>query len=720
MKNNFISLLWVTVLAVAVGLACAACGGGDGGSDLVVPEEVQAVLDQTLDEAVTLPVREASGSMSGLREKLETKFPDVAKLIAGGDDTGKALLAELSGTPEWKDDMRLAIIAYAIEARGDKAALPGLRKFLGDNVNGDLYITPNFVAHAILALEGTLNPDMDLGWYTGDQMLALAGGATDIPIPLKADNVPNRKSCTKKYVFADGNGQPIYFTNEAGNQEKAIVSGTIFASSEVTPLASEGAKEKVKNGGGTYVNDDPEFPGSPNKQFNCAGYVTRHFNGGKKWVGDPAVILRSMSKAGLMEEVAEGDAKPEDLVFYYFSSGICGHVAEVKRLDGLVFKDIIVRNADGQSGLWEAKINAPYFTGVDGAEATYPTRKIFRWKNGVKPTVIPDPDAPTDPSSCDYVKPPDENNGCTENCGFDHEGKIYLGTTPYGELNPLSVGLFAIFPADGQYTLISPRAIDGIAVSPDGTMLAAGYLGGTGQYLGDPQLIIFDVTSNGFAVLRSIFKLTDEDDPPEQLTNPAWLMDGKTLVVNNVGFLRLYDYELDKGSDKIWTGDRSTCSPTDNRVLIEGSGGLVGLVDAQKGAYTDYDPWDIPAHFQLIDSVDEALIFSVSGTTSDWTRPKWSPVDDRFLFVNAKDKTLHVATLSGGGASVGGDQTLVSGKPVGAAAWSPDGDKVAYAVTAKEADSGGIWVLTLSTSKHDWVLKTSLNDLWLIDLAWGK
>lgn len=282
-------------------------------------------------------------------------------------------------------------------------------------------------------------------------------------------------------------------------------------------------------------------------------------------------------------------------------------------------------------------------------------------------------------------------------------GRLYLGSTPYGEQDQMNQGLYLITPGDGKKRLISPRSIDGVAISPDGTKLAAGMLAETG---GDPQLAVFDATDPAFKLLRGVFEVR-EGSGPDQLTGPTWAKDSNTLVVSRVGDLHIYDYAKDKGSRKIIGGWQAALSPVDNRLVVAGDG-LSVLDDALKGAYT-YDPWT--EEMYVFETPREGALTPIPGAPSDATKPEWSPDGASVVFVSKG--TVWVIPAAGGSPKA----LTPDGWKATAPVYSPDGSYVAF-VRLEAEPEGGIWAVRADGTEPKQILRTAMDHIWGTDLDW--
>lgn len=287
-------------------------------------------------------------------------------------------------------------------------------------------------------------------------------------------------------------------------------------------------------------------------------------------------------------------------------------------------------------------------------------------------------------------------------------GRIYVGASPYQQPAEMTHGLFVITAVDGKWLQISPRAIDGVAISPDGSKLAAGMLQETGMGPGDPQLAIFDAIDPGYKLLRAVFRVLPWQNGPQQLTGPTWSSDNNTLIVSDVGALHIYDYAKDKGSRKIMSGWLSAWSPKDNRLVVAGNG-LSMLDDARKGAFT-YDPWTQETN--VFETPRQGAVTPIAGVPNDASHPTWSPDGSRVLFISSG--VLMSTTPAGGNATALTPADWKARAP----AYSPDGSYIAF-IRLEAAPNGGVWVMKADGTDKRQVVKTSFANVGKIDLTWG-
>lgn len=709
-------------------MACYGCSGSES-ETLVLEPEVEAAMEAALDPEQTFASQTVSGAVSDLWDAMPTSFEPLDALLSGTGDTAVALAKVFEGTPTQEEDAVLCIYAYALAALGGSDATEVLESFLRENISGDLLLAPHMVARALVTLTGADDPSDGSYWYTGQELGELVGvESQDSALSMKADALGGgRSSCSRQFVLVDSGGTPLEYYDYNGVKRKAVVSGRLKASDVMTEAYAQTYKDKVAAGGGTYVNDNSEFPGKPTPQFNCAGYVTRGFNGGKKWNGDPMRWFRVLMGTESIVPVAEGDIRQGDLVFYFRSqSKGPGHVAEVQRVTTRRDRrsgssvDITVRNGDGMSGLWEANIDAPYFLGKGGVgeiKGDYERREVYRWKDGQLPIFVPDPTFEKNSDNCDYVAPV-----TCDGCAGGTYGTLYLGTTPSGDLTKYNAGLYSIRADDGFTTLITQQAVEGLAVSWDSQLLAAGMVSGTGVLSGDAGIKVIDISEGGLAPLDPIFVLY-EGDSPSDLTGPTWRMDNHTLVISRVGDLHLYDIDASQGSLKIWRGWTPAAAPDSSLLVVESSTGLQGLVDASLTAWVDYDPWDIEDGWMTALEDNPGNQFTIGGTNGDSFKPKFCKGGDQseLIYLDRTNRTVvKVATLSSMGSGSSSTSVAGPGGKIGAATCSPDGANIAVAVTESESAGGGVWIIPRSnpTSPRR-LLKADFSSIWYIDLGWA-
>jgi hypothetical protein len=413
--NRWFILAWLCLC-----LSTGACMGNglfdcDGGFDLT--KEVEEAMDAAGTLEQTKAVRTASGAVSGLRDRMLLAFPQLQDLLDGEGDTTAALVDRFDGVPEGDKDLQLAIFAYALEQRDATESVTELRAFLNDNIAQNLYWTPHLVTHAIRTLAGE-KPLHLTASYDAVQMQQTADGpaTSSAHSALSVGSISlaatQRPQCYRWYVLKDEDTKKALtfeLTHADGTTVTlpAVVHGQVWANPYVPPSVDKLWRERVINGNGTYVQDDPEFIGAPSRQFNCAGYAFRRFNGNRRWTAQPDVMFQVLVGAGVLQEVSESKARKNDIVFYYSHTDdtLPDHVAEVHSVGS---GGTVVRGADAQSGLFDAAIDAEVFMGhwFSGG-GRYVKRKVYRY-NDKKPFLVEEvKDFQKDPRHCDYTPEPD-------------------------------------------------------------------------------------------------------------------------------------------------------------------------------------------------------------------------------------------------------------------------------------------------------------------------
>ena len=536
-----------------------------------LPIGVGPAVSQAGDPVETFRLRQSSGGVLGLRAAVERAFPAVAKLVGGGAAARDKMIGAFDGQPVFDDDLKLAIFAYALEKMGDASVVDALKAFVAGNLDGDLWWSPHFAVHAIHTLSGKADA-ADKAWYRLSE-LRTASGALLLGA---ADDVTTRSSCVRQVLLVDSDGKAVTFQDGA-TQRNAVVAGQEFAASTVPDGVRDGYLAAVAAGGGTYATDDTQFAGVPTKQFNDAGYAFRELNGGRRWVVDPSEAYRALVGAGALVEVAAAEAKAGDKVFYFQPGAtLPGHVAEVRSVASGV---VTVRNADGQSGLWDARLDAAYFTMVWFDPAKYMTPKVFRWKDGKAPAVEADPALAADDATC-------------EAGGGGTVGGNSLAAKPkvpgYGlAFDPTTIKGTNLASYDGGVTLTDVVAVYGAETATTGTpdtlelMFDRRQITASGTLLLKPSDQVFDAQAAKAALRFKTPDITNADDGLPVLfeaTNGSVVLSAWGTEVGQ---------RLTGTFDAAITGPHVTGTATDGTPIEETlSGTLTGTFDVVIEAYS--------------------------------------------------------------------------------------------------------------------------------------
>jgi hypothetical protein len=370
-RLGLLVLMWLLV----------SCGSG--------PTRLEAALDSASSVGGTYRLTSSSGSAAGLRAAMRLAFPAVDDLIGGGRPAHDAMLKAFGDTPSEDSDLKLTIFAWALEQMGTSSDASVFESFVARNLTSDVDWSLHFATHAIRTFTGYDDGDLKAWYYVEEMELASGTKAAD------QKSSPARNTCLGSNLLVDANGVTITWYDGGKSEPVPVrIDGWVRSVSAATANTADLSRAEIEKNGGTFVYDDPEFPGIATRQFDCAGYALRELNHGKKWWVDPSEAYRVLVGAGQLVEVPESAAQPGDKVFYFAAGAILpGHVAEIHQVEqGLFGNTILVRNADGDSGLWEADVNADYYTkpSANGNRgARYPTHQILRWSGGQAPKTIP-------------------------------------------------------------------------------------------------------------------------------------------------------------------------------------------------------------------------------------------------------------------------------------------------------------------------------------------
>jgi hypothetical protein len=348
-------------------------------------DAVANAIDSIASESTNLRLARAGDGYGNRHRDMREDVPEVDDLTAGGTEAVDALIAAFDGVPDASRDAALVVYAYALGEMRDERAIVPLAEFLSRTRSSDLWLAPQAATHAILQLTGDAELDIKTFFYTLREIdYAMPSGHAAI------SPTTTQPSCRRRYLARTPSGKPVWALDRQGNLVPLAIEGTEFA--DITRVsAKDDWQHEVAKGGGAYVADLDG--GVPNRRYNSAGYAFRELNGGGGWNVDARVLFRALMAAGLIREKSTPPAHGDKV--FYTTRGAIAHVAEVERIDP--DGSVIVRNADNQSGVFEAKIDAPYFTSR-GYEA-----KIYAWSP--RPQVIDDFTVQGDPGYCNGQAP---------------------------------------------------------------------------------------------------------------------------------------------------------------------------------------------------------------------------------------------------------------------------------------------------------------------------
>jgi hypothetical protein len=324
----------------------------------------------------------------------------------------------VSGTPTLARDEELGALAHYLGGVGGEAALAALGRFAVAGRSGESHLATQVAVHAIFEMTGDTRLNTQTYTY-GLLEIDAAIAATSAGVTQKDGE--STTSCWRSRQVVDAAGQPIVFVDEAGSTRTLTIAGREFFDPTMSQAHVIGKLEDVRAGGGTMVTAIDN--GLPTKRFNCVGWVMRALNGGGGWWPDVNRVYYDFTRAGLLVPL-DRSPEPGDVCFYFANewfglsrSDTASHIVEVQ---GFENGTTIVRAPDSASGVFDAPINATYFTQHNWRPECY------RWRDGAPPATIPDPLTVGNPNDCGARMPqppidpedPDADGvrGSTDNC----------------------------------------------------------------------------------------------------------------------------------------------------------------------------------------------------------------------------------------------------------------------------------------------------------------
>lgn len=407
--------------------------GSDGGSsDPTVPES-SVVADAFADENVRAAVRFAGDGMAAKQETIAAQYPELASLISGGTDAAEAMLAKFADPPSIQKDDHLFLFAVALQRMNYTAGVARLTDFLAANITSDLRHSLSAATHTVRSLIGA--PLDETAYYLGSEIeetIALAGGSE--PRQQAARQGP-RDKCWREFVMVDPvtGEQLTYPPGHPKAGQPIVLGGNMHSENSLDPSIVAKLANEVLIGGGTPIDfstGTATYQGNPSNEINCAGFVFHEVNDGRRWTSDPGRWYDALKAAGAIEQRIFLDvleSEPGDLAFYFNAPGsaLPGHVARVHTNDQGP-EGITVINADGPSGLFTAKLAAPYFIG-DEAAGIFPRfrasrTEVWKFKGGVRPSFEVFTDRNPD-DSCHGCDTNDDGFPDTDDCKDCPEGQ---------------------------------------------------------------------------------------------------------------------------------------------------------------------------------------------------------------------------------------------------------------------------------------------------------
>ncbi len=333
--------LYVAALGIALLMAC---GGGGGGGESTPPPAVAATpasLVAALQSETNQKKLDALPFPFMVRAEADATVPELAQLVALGAPALETILDEFRKAPGVNDDIKLSLLAYALEKLGNKQALPVLATWLDENMLGGVSPWPtDFVTHTIKVLQGqsglntatftylihekfdTLLQAKQVAQAAGARATAAsvtarsataAGGTAGVQGVLNGNLTPQQRNQCPKTIYITG-------INAAGEEVTLAMGYNTYLrdSNDLAVDASLSAEDRAKaarrvqawgesdetiHGGSSYQ----EFANAKATEFsNCGGSVIeRVVNQLNPMLGIPINVGRGGSTADEIHKVAK-------------------------------------------------------------------------------------------------------------------------------------------------------------------------------------------------------------------------------------------------------------------------------------------------------------------------------------------------------------------------------------------------------------------------------
>ncbi len=375
----------------------------------VSDEQLQAAVEELESQEVDVELTRHGDGLGPRLDALHRGVVPAVKTLTSAGDRGREVVRDrLAALRGYEHDTALVAYAFAAAATGDREALGALADVVEDGFQSDLFMAPQAATDAIFAILGDARRQSDVFHYSvEEQDAAVAAARANVGSASSKIGSGGPESCAVKYVIADASGMPVLRPDGT----PISFSCTQFHSFAFpdTPKGRWSATEQMKdvvNGGGIYV---PEYDGGkPSKRYNCAGFAFKELSQGQSLDCAVADVLQALTDAGALR-AKSGPPVVGDKIFYFpptpwaewhpwGSPTPPDHVAVV---DHLEVGEPVVRGPNHHSGVFDANIDAAYFTDKGWSWVAY------EWTNGAPPRVISAAEAGQDPRYCK-----DECGGC--------------------------------------------------------------------------------------------------------------------------------------------------------------------------------------------------------------------------------------------------------------------------------------------------------------------
>ncbi len=246
-------------------------------SDIDIAGRTQAAID-TLKEIGSQQKLKDENFPILMRPAAREFYPEINELIEIGEPAVDAILDSFRVTPEYRDDIPLLLVAYALVESGDPSAVPPLADWLETNMFAELDWSREFVTHTLKVLTSQTDLNLDNFQYDIDQKYdTIAQARVGLNSSPKGGS-QGGEDCERKLIITG--------INSEGKQESVTVSYNVRGRDidEIISAESDATKksklETIKQGWETgdedvYGNSDyvPIAGAQVSRRSNCAGLV---------------------------------------------------------------------------------------------------------------------------------------------------------------------------------------------------------------------------------------------------------------------------------------------------------------------------------------------------------------------------------------------------------------------------------------------------------------
>jgi hypothetical protein len=247
--KNLLALFLVSIILINISCGGGGSGGSDGDSNNVSPA-IQVQVEEAIQEIAGEETQKTIDLYSvpfTVRAASDELIPALSQLIELGSDATDVILDEFRRPPTLYDDVRISILAYALEQIGDERAAPILADWLEEYMFVHSVGWPtDFVTHTIKVLTDQDNLNTHSYTYLIDEKFD-----TILQVPIEDQHSGNQVAI-----------QPEIFRNSLSSKppnnrcEKTIrISGIDFNGDQTFREISYNVVEKDFN----QLSEDPSY-----------------------------------------------------------------------------------------------------------------------------------------------------------------------------------------------------------------------------------------------------------------------------------------------------------------------------------------------------------------------------------------------------------------------------------------------------------------------------